>query len=271
MIPEQDPEAWIAAFGAMGGGAVHLEDDAPILRLTLDHPSASNALTGRMITQLGAVIGALERQCADPSWGGVGLIVQGAGGRAFCAGADLRMVRQHLDTPLLAEHMCRLMQDLTERLSRLPLVSVAAIEGAAIGGGAELAMACDLRVLAKDAQIRFVQARMGLSPGWGGGARLVRRVGRERALRLLGAAESMAGEQALALGLVDALAAPGETALEAARRLGPFCAHAPAAQRAAKAVVALASGIPEAAYAAERAIFTALWGGPAHRAAMAGR
>lgn len=248
---------------------MRLEGEPPILRLVLDHPGASNALSGAMMHQLQEHLTTLERLCADPGWGGTGLILRGEGIRAFCAGSDLRLVREHVEDRVAAEAMCALMQGLTERLWRLPLVSVAAIEGAAVGGGAELITACDLRVMASNAKIRFVQARMGLSCGWGGGARLVRLVGRQQALRLLGSAAPVTAEQALEIGLVDAIAPPGGAEQRAEQCLAAYSQHPATAQRAAKAAVAASSGIPDEVYRAERAIFLGLWGGPAHRMAMA--
>eukprot|EP00953_Heterococcus_sp_UTEX-ZZ885_P007817 4701-Heterococcus_DN1.PRE.1 len=101
---------------------------------------------------------------------------------AFCAGADLNLAREHLTTsecymsfahtPQDGRQMCNLMTDTLNRLRALPMVSVAVVTGAAVGGGAELTTACDYRVLSSDAKIQFVQVKMGVSVGWGGGARL---------------------------------------------------------------------------------------------------
>ncbi len=77
------------------------------------------------------------------------------------------------------------MQHTLQRLHSLPILSIAAVDGYAMGGGAELATACDLRVMSRRSVVQFVQLKMGVTPGWGGGTRLVRMVGREKALEML--------------------------------------------------------------------------------------
>ena len=115
---------------------------------------------------------------------GAALILSGDGGH-FCAGLDFELAKGELSTPENGELMSMLMTDNLNRLRSLPLLSVAAVDGAGFGGGAELATACDWRVMAADARLRFVQAKMGATTGWGGSARLVELVGRRQALRLL--------------------------------------------------------------------------------------
>jgi ethylmalonyl-CoA/methylmalonyl-CoA decarboxylase len=149
---------------------------------------------------------------------------------------------------------------------------VAAIEGGALGGGAELATACDHLVMASDAAVRFVQVSLGVCTGWGGGPRLVRLLGRRDALRLLGTACRVSAQQALQLGLADRLAPPGAAAQVAGELLEPYLAHPTPAVRAMKAVVAAADDVPlDAALAVEAKLFGGLWGGEANQAALAPR
>jgi ethylmalonyl-CoA/methylmalonyl-CoA decarboxylase len=225
--------------------------------LTLDRPRARNALSPRMIAEFVDAVDALAR------WDGVAVILCGAGG-TFCAGSDLHFVRQALDRPELAEGMCALMQDATQRLAALPLLSVAVVQGAAFGGGAELATAADLRVAGPNARVRFVHSRLGLSPGWGGGARLTRLVGPRHALRTLALSPVIEGAHGVEMGLLDAVA---DDPMAHARALLAPALSAPAESvRAAKRVV-LAGQAP-LDLSAERARFVELWGGPAMRAAL---
>ena len=155
--------------------------------------------------------------------------------------------------------MCAYMTRLLDDLAALPVVLVAAVTGAALGGGAEILTACDVVYASASARIGFVHAALGVSPGWGGGRRLVRRVGRHRALRLLTEAERLTAAQAGVAGLVDGVSEDG---LAAAR--GHLARLATMPVESVRAAAAIAKGAPE------RPLFSALWGGAAHRAILAG-
>jgi ethylmalonyl-CoA/methylmalonyl-CoA decarboxylase len=202
-------------------------------------------------------------------WSGATLIVRGAGG-FFCSGADLNMIADQIAAPAEGKDLGDFVRQLLTRLRRLPIVSVAAVEGGALGGGAELITACDHCVIASDATVRFVQASLGLSTGWGGGPRLVRLLGRRSALRLLGTACPVTAQAALSLGLADRLAPRGEAARVAADLLEPYRRHPRQAVRAMKAIVAAADDTPlDQALGLEGEEFSKLWGGSANRAALA--
>lgn len=241
---------------AVGGpGAVLLDLEGPVARLTLANAARSNALSGTMLAQLSEAVDRLE------DWdSGLGLVLRGEGCRCFCAGADLALVRQGLDDPGFGRAMAQWMHALTARLRGLPLISVAAIEGAAIGGGAELATVADFRVMSRSANIRFVHATLGLSPGWGGGGRLVELIGRRQALGLLAGARRTDAQQALELGLADRLCPPDESEESARALLQAYEGLPLASVRAAKSLVAEP--------ARELELFASLWGGPAMRAAI---
>jgi enoyl-CoA hydratase len=133
--------------------------------------------------------------------------------RVFCAGADLREIRERMDRANGAERMYAFaagIQRLFARIERLPQVSVAEIGGAAMGGGLELALACDLRIAADTAQLGLPEARLGLIPGAGGTQRLTRLCGRAVAARLILGAEVIDARTALALGVVHWVFAPAE-------------------------------------------------------------
>ena len=154
----------------------------------------------------------------------------------------------------------------TARLAAGPFVIVAAVEGAALGGGAELSQLADWVVMSKSARIGFVHARLGVSPGWGGAKLLARRVGRSAATTILLRAEVHPLDGALALGLADDSAADGDALNAAESWLKPILASPPEAIRGALRI--LRKGSPAVDSDAERAVFRSLWGGAAHKAAL---
>jgi len=217
--------------------------------LTLDRPRRKNALDDRMWFGLGSAADALERETPRV------LVVHGAGG-AFCAGMDVNpanpLIGRFLEAlesgsvEAVREHL-GLARGIFDRLAALPCPKVAAIEGAAFGGGAELALCCDLRVAAESARIAFSEARLGLMADVGGSVRLTRLVGPARAADLLLTTRVVPPPEALAMGLVNRLAAEGG-ALDAALALAAeIAASGPLAVRAALRVVrATAAGESDA-------------------------
>lgn len=251
-------------------GTVTLNSEGSIARLTLSNPERRNALSGPMIAELAGAVAELEQ------WrGGAAVILTGDGG-TFCAGLDLACVREGvIATAEDGMLMSRLMTDSLHRLRQLPMLSVAAIDGYGIGGGAELATATDWRVMGHGAQIRFVHAKMGATTGWGGGARLAALVGRRTALRLIAHGTAIDGEAASAIGLCDGIATPGESAAAAASRLllEPALAHSASIEslRAIKQAIAGASDIPADVRAAETACVGQVWGSEANKSAVGRR
>jgi enoyl-CoA hydratase/carnithine racemase len=239
-----------------GEGKVALTTWGRAAELVIDNAARRNAMSPGMMVDLAEAIGTLEQ------WDGAVLVVRGAGTRAFCSGGDLDAVAQHLLYPASGEGMARFMTDLLDRLQRLSCVVVAAVEGVAIGGGAEILTAADLVLAGEGASIGFVHASLAVSPGWGGGGRLVRKVGPSRAMRLLAFAERHDAQTAKALGLVDEVV-PSGSAIAEAERWRERLASLPA--EALRAAVEIARG---ASADRELALFTALWGGPLHRKAI---
>jgi enoyl-CoA hydratase/carnithine racemase len=132
-------------------------------------------------------------------------VVTGAGDRYFAAGGDLRdlsSVRQADDARQMAEES----RAALDAVRTFPVPVVALVNGDAIGGGAELALACDLRLMREGARIGYVQGRLGITSGWGGGTDLCAVVGPARALRMMSRAEMIPADTALAWGLADAVA-----------------------------------------------------------------
>ncbi len=178
---------------------VNTERRGPVLVATLSRPPV-NALDDRLISQLHAV---LDLAIADAA---IAVLHLRSDQRVFCAGADLALIRSCFATPQGPDQMTevvRHMQRLYALLEAAPLATIAEIGGAALGGGLELALACDLRIAALDAPIGLPEASLGLLPGAGGTQRLTRLCGPGVAKRLILGAEVVDGAQAHALGIVQ--------------------------------------------------------------------
>ncbi len=240
-----------------GGGRIRLERQGELAELVLDHPQARNAVGPGMMADLGEAVDRLQQEPPRA------LILRGEGSAAFCAGGDLAAVRGSLLGEGAAAGMQAFMSGCLDRVEALPCPVIGAVEGVALGGGAELLMACDVVVAGRSARLGFVQARLGLSPGWGGGLRLLRRVGRRASLRLLLEAEPLEAEAARGIGLVDEVVEDGEAAARARALALQLTRHPPQAVAAALRLVRTGSADEE------RAAFLELWGGEAHRQALA--
>jgi len=164
----------------------------------IERPAKLNAITRPVLLGLASCLDDLETR------GGRLLVVVGAGERAFCAGTDLGEL-QGLDSEarLAKSAMAR---DLLVRLSRSSLISVAAINGLAFGGGLELAMACTLRIAATHATMALPEVKLGLLPAYAGTQFLPAIVGKARALEIMMTGRTLATEEALAIGLVHRVA-----------------------------------------------------------------
>jgi len=174
--------------------------------------------------------------------------------RIFSAGADLELMRSRFDTPVGRARMVEFVRDMQRvyaRLERLPRVTIAEIGGAAMGGGFELALACDLRIAAEDATLGLPEARLGLLPGAGGTQRLTRIAGEATAKRLILGAETVTGAQAAALGLVHWAVPAGELAASALRIASGITALPAAAVAACKRCIHAALEPGDAGYGME--------------------
>jgi len=182
--------------------------------LTLDVPDKSaNVLSESVLQELAAHLDQLEAR-RDLA----GLIIQSGKPGTFIAGADLREFASSLDVPAeTVREMCRRGQELFARLSRCDFVTVAAMDGVCLGGGAELAIWCDRRVMSsgEKTELGFPEVKLGLFPGWGGTARASRMIGLGNAVDLVTGGESIDPATAVAMGLVSDVV-PAERLLEAA-------------------------------------------------------
>lgn len=242
---------------------VHLDREGSVAILTVDRPEVKNALDLRTIEALSEIVERLARDSALRA-----VVLTGSGG-VFISGGDVKDFLR-LDDPQSGKRMARRMQSVLARLEALEVPVIAAMEGVALGGGAEFALACDIRIVSESARIAFKQVSLGIMVGWGGGQRLLRLVGRSRALRLLLTGVTLTAEEALRIGLVDEVVPAGH-ALQAALSLANQIAAQPAAAvRATKRALHYGAEMSRSEAAAfEAECFATLWGSPDHREAVA--
>lgn len=225
---------------------VHWERDGAMAVLTLDRPKRANAYDDAM---LDAFERALEAILADPEVGA--LVVEAAGDGAFCGGADLAQMAQAAPESALDLRS----QALFDRLARAPLVSVAAVHGAAVAGGFELALACDLRIGGPRARFSLPETGLGLIPSAGGCTRLTRLAGPSRAKQIILGGYDLDARTAVDWGLLAALVEePRQEARAVARRVA---GRDRLALRLAKQVIDL--GDTAASLQAERVAETLLY------------
>jgi enoyl-CoA hydratase len=232
--------------------------------ITVNRPEVRNALDWQAMSGFASTIERAEQACARSELRA--LVVTGAG-KAFISGGDLADLREH-PTEDDARRMMTVMGGALDRLARLPCITLAAIEGPARGGGCEVALACDWRVAAEDSDMGFVQIRLGLTTGWGGGARLAQLVGYARALDLLALGRVLSAPEAYRLGIVTHLAPPDQALTSAIGIAGKAAESDPDAVRAFKRMLDLARPALDDAQRAEREAFPKLWAGEAHRTAV---
>ncbi|MBF6192404.1 enoyl-CoA hydratase/isomerase family protein [Nocardia implantans] len=180
---------------------VDLEMDAGLAVVTINRPHARNAIAPATMDQLEKAIDAAAEARA--------LVVTGAGDRAFVSGGDLEELAA-LRTEEQAAEMARRMRGICDRLAAFPGPVIAALNGHALGGGAEVAVAADIRIAAEDIRIGFNQVSLAIMPAWGGAERLARLVGPGRALMLAGAGTVIDAPSAERIGLVDKVFPRGE-------------------------------------------------------------
>lgn len=176
------------------------ERTGSILRVTINRADKRNALSRDTLLALKAVF---ESYAGDTSL--TAAVLTGAGDRAFAAGGDLHEL-QGLVTADAIEEMTLVARAALDSVRRFPVPVVAALNGDTFGGGAELAMACDLRLAAAHIRIAFLQGRLAIPTAWGGGIDLMRLVGTARGLELLASSRMVPAAEAVGLGLATAVA-----------------------------------------------------------------
>jgi len=232
-------------------GRVRLELDDSLAVITLDNAASKNAITVQMMVDFAEAVMTLAE------WEGAAIVLRSADPSIFCAGGHLGQLSKALNSREEVLKMAQAMETVLNGLLGLPQVSVAALGGLALGGGAEIATASDFRVAHPDASIHFVQTRLGITTGWGGAERLVAHIGRRQALWMVLDAEPVSADDARDLGLVDAITPDPD--LGARALLEVVLSRDPAVVRAAKRQVI--GDDPAGAFAD-------VWGSGAHRAAL---
>jgi len=226
---------------------IKLTTTAGVATLVLSWPPV-NAISDDVIALLDAK---LDELAARSDWK---ILHLRSDQNVFCAGADLTEVRARFDAPDgpdRTHHYVTRLQRLYRRIELLPQVTLAEIGGAAMGGGLELALACDLRIVALDAKLGLPEARLGLIPGAGGTQRLTRLCGRAVASRLILTAEVIEGADALRMGVAQWAAPRDEVETVAAAIAKRVAALPAAALRACKACIGTAAEPGEAGYLLE--------------------
>ena len=212
---------------------VELERRGPVAILTLNRPEAMNALSLDMLDDLESHLDQIER---DPGLRAV--IITGGGDRAFTAGADIGHMRTA--TALQARGYAQRGHQVTNRIESFPKPVIAAVNGYALGGGCELALACDIRLAADTARFGLPEVNLGIMPGWGGTQRLARATSPGFAKELIFTGRQVMAEEACSAGLVNHVY-PKDELLARALELGELIATKPPwAISAAKDVVNLA-------------------------------
>jgi len=233
-------------------------DDRGIGMLRFNRPEVRNALSWGAMECFRDLI---EKTYDDHS---LRVLILTGDRSSFCAGGDLTELHSHLSR-VDGVRLMTLMGEALNRLAELPCPTIAAIEGAAMGGGAEISLACDMRVLAENARIGLMHVRLAISPAWGGALRLLRTVGYARAFEWLVAGRVLTGEQAYRYGLANRLTPPGEALMEARELAGTIAGHDAGAVHAIKRMLRAGRTLdPSSAAAAERREFPELWAAPGH-------
>jgi enoyl-CoA hydratase len=199
-----------------------IDRDGAVAVITINRPAVLNALSTQTLDELRRAVLELKRDEAVRA-----VILTGAGEKSFVAGADIKELAT-LNATAAREHAIRGQHvlDLVERMGK-PVV--AAINGYALGGGCELAMACTIRIAADSAKLGQPEINLGLIPGYAGTQRLARLVGKGRALELLLSGDQISAHEAHRLGLVNRVVPAGELMIEARTRAATLAAKAPVA------------------------------------------
>jgi enoyl-CoA hydratase len=211
---------------------VKVEREDGVAVLTIDRQEKLNALDRQVVEEIGQAL--LELEAERPR----AIVVTGAGERAFIAGADIRAMS--VMDPIEAKQFSEIGHAAMALLDRSPVPTIAAVNGFALGGGCEVALACDVRIAAENASFGFPEVGLGILPGMGGTQRLPRLIGPALAKELIFTGRRIGAEEAREIGLVNRVVGQGE-ALDAAMGLAAeISANGPVAVRHAKAAANLA-------------------------------
>ena len=211
-----------------------VDRSGPVAVITVNRPKSLNALNSQTLRELTQAV----RENADQR----AIVLTGAGDKAFVAGADIaEMVPM---TPWAAREFSELGHVLTALLEDIPCATIAAVNGYALGGGLELAVACDMIYASDNAKVGFPEVTLGITPGFGGTQRLVRLVGKLRAKEIIFTGDMVDAKQALEIGLVNAVLPRGELMAHCRKVAEKIATRGPLAVARAKRLVERGYDIP---------------------------
>ncbi|MEX2605241.1 MAG: enoyl-CoA hydratase-related protein, partial [Gracilimonas sp.] len=225
-------------------------DDAGICTLTINRPEKLNALNTQVLDELNEAVDAIKNNYKIKA-----LIITGAGDKAFVAGADIKELSS-LD-PVSGEKVSKKGQDIFQKIEDLTIPVIAAVNGYALGGGCELAMACHLRIASQSAALGLPEVSLGLIPGYGGTQRLSKLAGKAKALEFIMTGRQVKAEEAYEVGLVNQLTEQSPVE-EAKALLGKILKQGPVAIK--NALLAVKESGSENGFEAEAKLFGELCG-----------
>ena len=208
---------------------IKYEVDGAVGLITIDRPKALNALNSAVLAELDEVITAVD--CAAVRC----LVITGAGDKSFVAGADIGEMSSL--TKVEGEAFGKKGNDIFRKIETLPIPVIAAVNGFALGGGCELSMSCDIRICSDNAVFGQPEVGLGITPGFGGTQRLARLVSPGMAKQLIFTARNIKAEEALRIGLVNAIYLQAELLPEAKKMAAAIAKNAPIAVRNCKKAI----------------------------------
>ena len=224
-------------FAAGSGEQIRIERDGAVATLVLDRPAQRNALSIPVCEQLGDLISDAERDRDIRV-----LVLTGSGAKSFIAGADINELVTY--TPAQGYRHIEVGHKLFTRIENLTIPTIASINGYCLGGGLEIAMACDIRVASANAKFGLPEIAIAMVPGWGGSERLQRLIGQSRAAAMIITGEMISVDEAIGCGLVyrqfESVEALRSGTDDLARKLAGF---APLSMKATKAMLLGSAGL----------------------------
>ena len=216
---------------------VKIENRDGVLWITIDRPKVLNALNARTVEEIGRAFEAARTDDAVRA-----VVVTGSGEKAFVAGADINELAKM--TPMVGKFVSEQGQNVFLQIERSPKPVIAAINGFALGGGCELAMACHIRIASDKAQLGLPEVSLGIIPGYGGTQRMARLLGKAKALELICGGERVTAAEAERIGLVNKVVPADQLAAAAEEMAKKIASRSPMAVRAAIEAVNNGSDMP---------------------------